>query len=328
MVYNLNPVPLSSIDRKDLTYQISTPKPVSHTAQSISQVGLINPPILTPRENSGYRIVSGFRRVAACQSLAWPELTARILSSDMKRINILGLAIADNAQHRELNWIEQAKAIEKLSLYLDDDTDILHYLKKLGMQLNREFISRLRRLNNLSDSIKEGVISNTIPLTIALELEKLGPAAAEELSVLFDELRPTLNQQKEILVLAKEIARVEDRSIPDLIKAAPIGEIRADTELDRSQKLKNIRSSLKRRRYPGIHKFEAFFDRNLKALKLPREIGLFPPANFEGNRFSMTISFHSQAEFKAHVETLFRLADDPHFTAIVKKQIDDQETLY
>lgn len=328
MVYKNKSVQICLIDQKDLTYQISTSKPVDCISQSISQIGLINPPILSPVGNSGYRIVSGFRRIAACKKLGWSELSARILPSDMEQINILGLAIADNVQHRELNLIEQAVAIEKLGLYLDDDTDIISYGKKIGLQLNRQFINRLRRLNKLSDSIKDRVISDTIPLTIALELDKLDAAAAEAVALFFDELRPTLNQQKEILLLVKELARVEDRSISDLIKTGSIGAIRGDMDLDRSQKLKRIRALLKKRRYPAIHHFEALFDRNLKALELPRDIDFSPPANFEGNRFSMTIFFHSLAEFKTHVGTLIRLADDPHFIEILKKQIDNQETLY
>jgi len=328
MAYRIDSVRFSSIDCNDLTYQISTPTPVDRIAQSISRIGLINPPILSQTKHSGYQIVSGFRRITACQGLGGSGLTARILSPDMAPLHILGLAIADNAQHRDLNLIEQATAIDKLGRYLNDDTDILNYGNSLGMQLNRAFIGRLRRLNNLSRSIKDAVASNTVPLTIALELEKLDAASAEELSFFFEELRPTLNQQKEMVSLVKEIARLEDRLIPELIKAGPVGGIRADTDLDRTQKIKRIRSSLKKRRYPSIHQFEVFFDRSLKALDLPRDIGFSPPADFEGNRFSVTISFHSQAEFKTHIETLFRLAENPHFIAIVEKQIDDQEALY
>ena len=322
------PVRLSQIDQEDLTYRISTPRPLKGLIDSIRQIGLINSPILMPVDNSGYRIVSGFCRIAACRQLGWSEVFAHILFPDITPITILGLAIADNAQHRELNLVEQATAVEKLRPYFADNTEMSAYAANLGLTLNHALVDRLHRLNRLSDSIKARIISNVIPLTIALELEKLEPPAAEEFAAFFDELRPTLNQQKEIFLLVKEIARAEDLSVEDVINKSPISEFRLDADMDRPQKLKKIRSYLKKRRYPKIHQFEAFYGESLKSLNLPDGIAFSAPANFEGSRFSMTLSFCSQAEFKVHMKWLSDLADNPSFIRLVNKHFDDSETLY
>ncbi|MDZ7830543.1 MAG: ParB/RepB/Spo0J family partition protein [Desulfobacterales bacterium] len=328
MNFNTASVRLSLIDQGDNTYKISTRPSDSQLASSIKALGCLNPPILYPIKPAGYLIVSGFRRLAAAEQLGWSRIPARIMPSDIETYDIAGIAIADNAQHRELNLIEQARAVEKLAPFFSNTAELINFGKNLGLSLNQRLISRLKRLRRLSDSVQAQILSGAIPLTIALALEKLEPPAAEALADFFDGLRPTLNQQKEMLEWIQEIAGACDQSIPDVLKTTPIPEILADQDLDRPQKLKKVRNVLKERRYPTICRFEAVMEKNRKALNLPADIRLSAPAGLEDDRFSMTITFRSPLEFKERIEALSNMADDPRFTAIVDKQIDDQAPLY
>ena len=328
MIYKLHSIRISQIDQKDGAYRISTPKSIKGLVASIRQIGVIHPPILMPLENSGYRIVAGFQRVAACQQLAWQNIQAHILSPDIKPLRVLGLAIADNAQHRELDLIERATAIEKLRHYFSSNAEIVTFANSLGLPLSRELMPRLIRLNGLTASIKARIASNVIPLTIALELETLNPSDAEVMSNFFDELRPSLNQQKDLFLLTKEIAKSEDESISDVLNRPKMLKILQDKDLERPHKLRKIRAYLKKLRYPTIQKFEDAFYRYLNSLDLPNEISFSAPPNFEGSRFSITLSFCTQAEFKAHLEKLRRLLENPKFLSIVNKRFEDQEALY
>ncbi|MFP4533370.1 MAG: ParB/RepB/Spo0J family partition protein [Desulfobacterales bacterium] len=328
MNFNTASVRLSLIDQADDAYRISTRPPDSQLVASMKALGCLNPPVLYSVNSPGYIIVSGFRRLAAAEHLGWSRIPARIMPPDIETYNIAGIAIADNAQHRELNLIEQARAVEKLASFFTDTAELINFGKNLGLSLNQRLISRLKRMRRLSDSVQAQILSGAIPLTIALALEKLERPAAEALADFFDGLRPTLNQQKEMLEWIKEIAGAWDQSIPDVLKTAPIPGILADHDLDRPQKSKKVREALKRRRYPAICRFEAVMEKNRKALNLPAEIKLSAPAGLEDDRFSMTITFRSPFEFKERIETLSNMADNPCFTAIVNKQIDDQAPLY
>jgi len=328
MIYKLHSVRISQIDQNDVACRISTPKSTNSLVESIRQIGVIHPPILMPLENSEFFIVAGFQRVAACSQLGWQDIQAHILSNDTEPLRILGLAIADNAQHRRLDLIECAIAVEKLQNFFSNDTEMIAFAKSLGLPLSQELIPRLLRLNSLTSSIKDRIACHVIPLTIALELEKLNPSDAEAMSIFFDELRPSLSQQKEILLLVREIARVADESIFEVLKRPSVMKIRLDADLERPHKLKQIRSCLKKLRYPTIQKFENAFHRSLKSLDLPSEIFFSAPPNFEGNRFSITLSFCTQAEFIARLETLQRLADNHNFLSIVNKRFEDQEAIY
>lgn len=328
MNFNTASVPLSLIDQADEAYRISTRPCDSQLVTSMQAIGCINPPILFRFRESAYQIISGFRRLAAAERLGWTRIPARIILADTERADMVAIAIADNAQHRELNLIEQARAVEKLEPFFADTGELIAFGKHLGLSLNQRLISRLHRLRRLSDSIQAQIFSGAIPLTIALALEKLENRAAEELADFFDVLRPTLNQQKEILEWIQEIAGAEDQSIPELINAPPISEILVDRHLERPRKLKKIREALKRRRYPAICRYEAAMEKTRKAINLPADIRLAAPPDLEDDRFSVTVTFRSPLEFRARIEVLLNMADDPRFTSIVNKQIDDQAPLY
>jgi len=321
-------VPLSRIDQHDSIYRISTAQPIEQLRDSIRQMGVINPPFLIPQSEASYNIVSGFQRVAVCRELKWTVMPARVLRTDTNSRDCLGLAVADNAQHRELNIIEQARAVQKLGPFFDDPGELVSYAKNLGLPLSRDLIPRLNRLNGLSRSIQNRIAANTISLTISLELAKLAPEEAEALSGLFHEIRPTLSQQKEMLFLVKDIARARDHSITAVLKNGDLPGIRRNPDFNRQQKVGQMLAFLRKQRYPRIHRFGTFFARNLRALDLPANLSLKPPANFEDTRFSMTIDFHSPAGLKTHIQTLQSIADNPHFINIIDKRIDDPDPLH
>lgn len=328
MEYSFIPVPLSSIDLSDKTYRISTARPLAGLIESTRETGLINPPILISKGQPCYRLVSGFHRAAACFELGWHEMTARVLPEDASPKSCLGLAIADNAQHRELNPIELARAVEKLAPFFDTAEAIARYGNQLGLSLNRELIDRLKRINRLPAAVKKMIAANTISLAIALELEKLPPEAAEALSALFHEIRPTLSHQKEMLTLAKDIARAEDNSISGVLANAALQEIRLNPDFTRQQKIRGILDWLQKRRYPRIQRFERRFARSLRTLDLPPALSLKAPPHFEGTQFSLVIQFHSPAELKSHLQTLQHIADTPNFVDMINKKIDDPELIH
>ena len=85
-------IPSARISLQNDDFHITTREYLDDLTASIQHAGLISPPILI-KQNSGYTIVSGFRRIAACQKLGWNEIIACILEPDMSHLDCLKLAI-------------------------------------------------------------------------------------------------------------------------------------------------------------------------------------------------------------------------------------------
>jgi len=73
---SLETIPLADIDSADECFRITTRNDLDDLCASISKLGLLNPPRVLPGA-SGFVIVSGFRRVAACRRRGWDRLPRR-----------------------------------------------------------------------------------------------------------------------------------------------------------------------------------------------------------------------------------------------------------
>jgi ParB family chromosome partitioning protein len=316
-------IEINQIDLNDITFKITTDISTDDLIESIKNVGLISPPILRYTADKRYIVVSGFRRVGACRSLGWQHIDARVVSETQSDLNPLKLAIADNCLNRQLNVIEQSVSISKLSVFFPDDISLSRESQKIGLNVNPKLLKKLRKINSVDNDLKEKISAGIIPFSIGLELSEMDQSEAIAISKIIEQLHLTLNHQKEIIRLAQEGARLNNVPILDVIKDCNVTDVINDPELDRNQKIKRIRRYLKQIRYPEIVRFETNYLTCLQRMKLPESIQLNPPADFEGNNFSMVLHFQDLKQFKTANDRLNELQDHPDFAKILEKEFED-----
>lgn len=316
-------IEINQIDLNDITFKITTDISTDDLIESIKNVGLISPPILRYTADKRYIVVSGFRRVGACRSLGWQHIDARVVSETQSDLNPLKLAIADNCLNRQLNVIEQSVSISKLSVFFPDDISLSRESQKIGLNVNPKLLKKLRKINSVDNDLKEKISAGIIPFSIGLELSEMEQSEAIAISQIIEQLHLTLNHQKEIIRLAQEGARLNNVPILDVIKDGNVTDVINDPGLDRNQKIKKIRRYLKQIRYPEIVRFETNYLACLQRMKLPESIQLNPPADFEGNNFSMVLHFQDLKQFKTVNDRLNELQDHPDFAKILEKEFED-----
>jgi len=307
-------VKLSFIDSEDVTFRITTEADIKDLTDSINNVGLLNPPFLIENKDH-YTIVCGFRRTESCRRLGWSHIEARILDSDTKRLECVKLAITDNAFQRPLNLIEKSRSINMLSSFFKDDSSLAKELSTVGLPENLSIINKIKNLCHLSQPIQDGILSNTISLSMALEFVKLGQGAGEDFLKLFVLLKLSLNKQREIITLINEIAHRDNISIQKVLQS--LEKILHDENFDRNQKTRKIRVYLKQRRFPAITSVEKAFEKHVDELKLGKGSKLIPPKNFEGTNYALSLYFNSLNELKEHKATLDKIVQDPGLAAIL-----------
>jgi ParB family chromosome partitioning protein len=298
----------AEIDTKNPTFRITTAGGIEDLLGSIQKIGLIQPPVLMPNP-SGYTIVCGFRRIAACRKLGFKAITARVLEKSFDHFKAAQLSIADNALQRSLNLVETSRALNLLDDFGPDDQQRREAAEALGLPVNRSVAPVIKKICRLPLPIQESILKETINLSMALELSELDPAAAEGLTRIFDQLKVGLNKQRELLLLLKEIAEREGIAILQLIAEKPLQEILNTAEMDRAVKRLRVRSYLRRRRFPAISQAETDYRKWVGQLKLGNHINLVPPKDFEGNTFSMTLRFSNRrdlAELNKKIEKIIQ----------------------
>ncbi|MDM8524372.1 ParB/RepB/Spo0J family partition protein [Desulfococcaceae bacterium HSG8] len=307
-------VSLSDIDSGDHTYRITTETRADDLAHSIESAGLMSPPLLIKSRfgESGYIVVCGFRRIAACRFMGWPRIEARILEPDARKLDCAKWAITDNALQRSLNLIETSRSFSMLSEFFEDGKDMADAASALGIPSNPSLIRKVKPLCRLPEPIQNGILADTISLAMASELGLLEPReAGTGFAELFDSLRLSLSKQREIYTLVTEIALREDIPVTEILTKGRLPEILHNEDLDRNQKTREIRFYLKQRRFPVITETETAFESLIKTLSPRVGIRLIPPRHFEDMLYQANLTFRSLSELKERIAGLEKIAQNP-----------------
>lgn len=310
-------VDLSIIRHQDHTFKIST-RPLQNTlVDSIEHIGLINRPLLL-EDNSGYLIVSGFARLAACIRLGWSRVNAVCLPADTPRRLCALAAVADNALQRTLDVVEQARACALLSRYFSSVPELIAAAQSAGLVLNAELIAKLLRIQSMPENILLGLMEGSIALPTAMRVGDYNdPVAMDAVVALLRELKISLSRQRELLDWIEAIRIRERINCTELLGEEPLAQWRTDSSLEAPRRTALILAYLKKRRYPVITRFEARYQQAVKKLTLAKGIAINPPPNFEGRTFSLKIEFSSISELLQHASEIGRLAQSPVFADLL-----------
>ncbi len=309
---NLHSIDLSSIDSEDGTFHITTQTEVQELVISIQQLGLMHPPILK-QVDTRYRIISGFRRIAACRLIGWSKVPTFIVNPDTPEGTCALFAIADNSFQRPLNLIEISRSLNLLSCYFKEEKLQLKFASLLGLSEHRTHIKKIEKIYHLPQPIQDAILSETISLVVALDLAaamdaaELEPDTGVELVKLFEQLGIGINKQRQLMVMLREIALRENISVQQLLGHKAMRKILDNSELDRVQKGRQIKSYLQQRRYPTITRTGNEFEAQVKKLKLGESATLTPPRDFEGTTYTLTLRFDSHADLLDHQSKLERI---------------------
>jgi ParB family chromosome partitioning protein len=311
-------VPTADIDSKDATYRITTADGIDELTASLTLVGLVNRPVLQRLRTGCCRIVSGFRRVAACRRLGWPAIPCRLVPLDASEQDCVHLAIAENSLQRPLNLIECSRALNLLAAVCANPEETIRRSAQLALPANPVLVEKIRRLEGMPPTVRQGVLSGGIALAMALELSRLGAASAEALARIMTELKLGLNRQRELLTLMREIAAREGVALENLLGDAAIARILQAPETERAARARQLAAYLKQRRYPVITQTQNRFERLQQELKLGPGVDLLPPKDFEGTTYTLSIRFDGLDQLRKRQRSLTALPDSDAFRAFME----------
>jgi ParB family chromosome partitioning protein len=308
MRFNEQSLPLKSLQLEDSVYRITTSDAIDKLKDSIAALGVLDPPILRQRAG-GYQIVAGFRRIDACRLLGRSDIRARVLRPDTDDSICVRLAIADNSLQRPLNLIETAHALNLLAGVAADEMELSREAAVLALPDNPSLMRKIMSLTTLPVGLQTRLAAGELAMAMALELKRLDSATAESLGRLFADLKLGLNRQRELLTLLTEIARREEMTVSELLSETALRNLLSAPEIERSQKAGQLRSLLRRRRYPVMSAATAAFQELVRNLNLGPGVQLVPPGNFEGTTYTLAITFDRLDQLRdrsLQIENLFR----------------------
>ena len=97
--------------------QVFEPETLEQLAQSIEINGLLQPIVVRSLEDGSYELIAGERRLKAVQLLGKSHIAALVKMADQQESSVL--ALIENIQRENLNFVEEALSYQRLLELLD-----------------------------------------------------------------------------------------------------------------------------------------------------------------------------------------------------------------
>lgn len=279
-------------------YLVSFPLENQSVAASVQKIGIINPPVLAACAKGKYKIVCGYKKIAACKKFGKKKITAKVFGrGELDDRTALLTAITENAVSRGLNAVEISLALNKLQkLHIPIDEAVLKLLD-IPVHLVLEYAG----LWQLETNIKKAVVEGILTPAHAFLLAKLGREDRNTLAgLLVRSIRPNINETKEIVQYLDDLKiKFSKRRMSDVLALDGLEQILASGELNPREKVDRLRDALKRLRYPLISEKEDGFRQKLKGAGLPNSILVSHAKYFEGNELKIECKFKTVEELKS-----------------------------
>ncbi|MFW2570108.1 MULTISPECIES: ParB/RepB/Spo0J family partition protein [Legionella] len=171
--------------------------PLAELAASIKQQGLLQPLVVREIANGRYEIIAGERRWRACQLIGFTEVPVVLRQVDDE--TAMAIALVENLQREDLNAMDQARAMHRLT----DEFDLTHQQVADLLGKSRTAVSNYLRLLGLNTEVKQ-----------FLEHGDLDMGHARALLMLSDEQQSQVAQ----LVVAKNLSVRETEKLVARVK--------------------------------------------------------------------------------------------------------------
>lgn len=211
----IKPVPISELKPfTEQPFKVKLDEDMDVLVESIKQCGVLTPVIARPHKDGGYEILSGHRRVKACELAGITDIPVVVKNLDDDTATIL--LVDSNLQREHILPSEKAFAYQmKLEAMKRQGARTDLTSAQIGQKLenkvskdilaeqvgeSRNQIQRYIRLTNLIDPILDMVDNNQIAMNAAVEISYLGSKeqAAVMQSIEKEETSPSIAQARKM----------------------------------------------------------------------------------------------------------------------------------
>lgn len=176
-------------------------------ADSISEVGVISPILVTKKENGLYEIVAGERRWRASKIAGKKKIPAIVKKYEKKEI--MEIALVENLQREDLNPYEEALGYQSLK----DNFDLTQEEIAKRVSKSRSTVANVMRILTLPSFVTDEIKKGNVTLGHAKALMSLETDEMKKI-LLYD----IINKQLSVREAEEEAKRLSQKKRTTLIK--------------------------------------------------------------------------------------------------------------
>ncbi len=295
-------------------------------AQSIGNVGLINPPALIRegegRDRSSYRLVAGFRRIAALKTLSFKHIPCRFLPDDTPPMDCLLYNLHENLHTRGFNPVEKGMVLTQLMDFVSEKEVLKTYMPLLDLPSHGETLHLFMEIERVFEPLAKDLLAKGhLSMKGAKLLLKVPGPTREIFCRYFSAVGFSKNQQTQFIELIDDLSHREEITMAQLLSSHPLQDILDNEKMNNPQKANTLMTMLRRRRMPRFMEAEARFKKILEDLNLPAGVRITPPPFFEGPDYRLDILFENGQDLRRKLESLLKRAGVTSFKDPWEKRV-------
>lgn len=289
-------VALQDCDLDDETYRVPCYNSLQGLIQSIDRVGLLCKPVMQEQLDGRLVPVLGRRRIQALREMGMSEVRVKILSQRAPEAECYQLAFWDNISHRELELPSKAFVIKRLLELFPRLEVASRFLPVLGINPWGPRIEELKLLNRIHNDASVLLASGRLNEKTALIMARLDPRGQECCRRILDELKPNVNKSHELISGLFDLSVNRGCTVQDIVQSTEFASMKDSPGKSSKEKIHDLRSWLRRTRYPELHGEELEFQEWLKQQQLPKNVAVRPQEAFEDPTCTIEIRSLSRME--------------------------------
>ncbi|MBN2413594.1 ParB N-terminal domain-containing protein [candidate division KSB1 bacterium] len=303
-------IKLDEIDDRNEMFRIKESGDLQNLIVSIRKAGLLTPLYVYRKENQKYRQVTGFKRLAALKKLVITHVPVFIVKDDLTEIELFEIALLENLSVQQFRPSEISIIIKKLHDFGQNREDIIKkYLPLLGFGRNPKVYDLYKDLYKLEKHWLEALDGDRISIDLAFLLVNADKSDRHAFWTVVDSLRAGKNNQREFWFLCRDIIKMENTSLKNLLESPDTEQILNNPVLTFAQKTERFKNLLWEKRYPRYMKVKQEYNTVLKSAKLPPGLNILHAPFFEGDSYNVHFEFKSEQEFIQKIQLLQSVSD-------------------
>lgn len=263
--------------------------------RSITQHGLLHPPIARRMNHGSVEIVCGSRRVQVLREIsADAEIGCLLVDSDLHTFDLLQLVVTDQLTGGPLTAIETARFISLCRTWIPQQAGKI--IESATGVSGESRCAQFLTLLDLEPSVKEAVHRGLISPQVAASLLSMPQSDRLFLTDLFARLSLNKNKQRRLIDLAQIIAATDNCSLETLL-ARDYPELSQPSLDNIPQTTNRLLQDLYERSHPLSSAAQKQFLRQSAALNLPHNCSLSHSPAFEQEWVRLSIEFSQFNDF-------------------------------
>ena len=303
----LQNIPISNINVVDDSFRITYMPDLSELASSIQKVGILQPVTLRHTVEGTYQVVSGYKRILACQELNRQTIPALIHdASELSPQQAFIMNVHDNVFVRDLNMVEKFNVVSKLGRHyaITEGELVSQYLPLVGEGASYKILHQLLSIEALIEPMRAHMVDKGMAIANASRIAEFTPSTQGALIAILKPINPSANKLNELLILIREIAARDGASVENILARYQLLTIVADPNVASPDKVAALRQTLRSVRLPQLTERQRKLTELISNIQLPNSAKIVADPYFEDPNIKLECRFSAPEELDVIVKRI------------------------